>query len=86
VSGGADPFETLAAALRREGFPEEAEALDSLLHRTAWTTGTEMLGELGLELKRIRKARWGDIGDEARAAWKEGAARVRTAWPLFPYR
>jgi hypothetical protein len=39
--------------LRREGHSEEAQKLDTLMH-TAWTTGSEFLGEIMLALKSMK--------------------------------
>jgi hypothetical protein len=39
--------------LRREGHSEEAQKLDTLMH-TAWTTGSELLGEIMLALKSMK--------------------------------
>lgn len=47
--------------LGREGYPEDAQILDGLLH-TAWTTSSELLGELMLALKNMR----GDYSPELR--------------------
>ncbi len=48
-------FDELAASLRNDGLSDEADRLHVLLHEVAWTTGSEMLGELGQELKRIER-------------------------------
>ena len=39
--------------LRREGHSKEAQKLDTLMH-TAWTTGSELLGEIMLTLKGMK--------------------------------
>lgn len=43
-------FEELITKLQKEGFTRFADKLDFLLHRVAWTTGSELIGELGLEI------------------------------------
>jgi hypothetical protein len=48
-----DAVESLIAQLSAEGYPEESERL-GLLMRSAWTTGSELLGELGLSLEGMR--------------------------------
>ena len=48
-------FDELAASLRNDGLSDEADRLHVLLHEVAWTTGSELLGELGQELKRIEQ-------------------------------
>ena len=47
--------------LDREGHREDAQNLDGLLH-TAWTTSSELLGELMLALKNMK----GDYSPELR--------------------
>lgn len=39
--------------LRKEEYSEEAQKLDKLMH-TAWTTGSELLGEIMLALKSMK--------------------------------
>jgi len=39
--------------LKRDGHIEDSQKLDSLMH-TAWTTGSELLGELQLALKSMK--------------------------------
>jgi hypothetical protein len=46
--------DVLIARLSSEGHPADAQKLDDLLHGTAWTTGSELLGELMLVLKNMR--------------------------------
>ena len=43
--------------LRSHGFIEEADRLHTLVHKMAWTTSSELYGELSLALKEIRKER-----------------------------
>jgi hypothetical protein len=43
----------LIERLRREGHSKEAQKLDTLMH-TAWTTGSEFLGEIMLTLKGMK--------------------------------
>jgi len=44
----------LIARLKAEAYLVDAQKLDDLLHGTAWTTSSELLGELGLVLKNMR--------------------------------
>lgn len=48
-------FDDLIASLHAEGHDEDAARLDDLLHHTAWTTGSELLGELGLALVAFKQ-------------------------------
>jgi len=43
--------------LKSRGFIREADRLDTLVHQMAWTTSSELYGELSLALKKIRNER-----------------------------
>jgi hypothetical protein len=55
MTTGDEPFDTLVACLRAQGLDAAAESLEGVL-TGVWTTSSEFLGEVGLELVRIRKA------------------------------
>lgn len=78
LAAGVDP---LIAALRADGLEEDAQALHRLVHEMAWTTSSELLGELGLELRRIRSARRGRLSPSSRQAL---ATALSLADPPFP--
>ena len=44
------PFDELIASLRMDGLGPEADRLHELIYKVAWTTGSELLGEVGGEL------------------------------------
>jgi hypothetical protein len=46
--------DVLIARLTSEGHSADAQKLDDLLHGTAWTTSSELLGELMLVLKNMQ--------------------------------
>jgi hypothetical protein len=48
-------FDELISRLRAEGHVQVAQRLLSLLHETAWTTGSELMGELGLEIVNFQR-------------------------------
>lgn len=52
---GYECFDDLIRQLRSEGHSQFADKLDFLLHRVAWTTGSELIGELGLALLGFEK-------------------------------
>lgn len=67
----------LRAGLERAGYGEAAARLRAV-QRTAFTTGSEWLGELGLAVREIRarhalpaelEAKLAAVGCEARRAW-----------------
>lgn len=49
--------DAISDKLRGVGFVEEAGRLDALVHEMAWTTSSELFGELLLALKQIRSER-----------------------------
>lgn len=52
-------IDAIAQELRQSAFTSDADRLHELTHKMAWTTGTELLGELRIALKEIRKGRTG---------------------------
>ena len=44
----------LTAALEAQGFKGEAQGIRVLMHEVAWTTGSELLGELDLQFSRMK--------------------------------
>lgn len=75
-----DPFEVLIERLNSEGFRETADRVDEVRHRIAWTTGTELLGELGLALQAFKRQR-PRVSPELRRQLKACLRLVRRAWP-----
>ena len=47
---GYECFDALIQQLRAEGYVQTAAQLHTVLHDIAWTTGSELMGELGLIL------------------------------------
>ncbi len=77
---GYDCFRQLIQGLRDEGFEKAAGRLDFLLHRVAWTTGSELLGELGLAIRDFERTKPA-MTSSLRATLKECKDAVRGAWP-----
>jgi hypothetical protein len=48
-------LDALAARLTAAGFPEHGRSLHALLHEIPWTTSSELLGELGLLLRQVKR-------------------------------
>lgn len=76
-----DPQATLIACLRRDGLHAEAARLHALRFETAWTTGSELLGEFGLAMKAMRRTVRRQGGTQTRAAFAAAKRVVRRAWP-----
>ncbi len=54
----------LTTALEAQGFKGEAQGIRVLMHEVAWTTGSELLGELVLQFSKMKGRYPKDI-----AAW-----------------
>ena len=48
-------IDTVSDKLRSHGFSSEADRLHKLIHEMAWTTSSELYGELRLGLDEMRK-------------------------------
>jgi hypothetical protein len=79
-----EPFDDLIACLRRDGLTKEADVLDQLLHKMAWTTGSELIGELGQALKKIRREHTNDLTETCQASLRKSMEMVNRVWPDFP--
>jgi len=79
-----EPFDHLIACLRRDGLTEEATILDQLLHKTGWTSGSELMGELGLAVKKIRREHLRDLTETCKAHLRDSIEIVKRVWPGFP--
>lgn len=80
-----EEFDNLIDSLRRQGLTDPANRLHSLLHETAWTTGSELLGELRNEIRKIWKQYKKELSAETKARMRiclRGINRVlpTTAW------
>ncbi len=62
--GGYECFDGLIRQLRGAGHTATADKLDIMLHRVAWTTGSELVGELGLEILALSASGRGGRGLE----------------------
>ena len=54
-SDGYDCFRELIQELRREHFDEVAEKVDFILNDIAWTTSSELVGELGAAIRDFER-------------------------------
>ncbi len=70
-------FDRLIASLRTDGLSDEADRLYEMIYKTAWTTGSELNGELGLILKRIDKERRRAFSEESKRIMREARKTVR---------
>jgi hypothetical protein len=76
-----EPFDKLIESLRNDGLFEEAYQLNDMLHNTAWTSGSELMGELGLLVKKISEENKRRLSDESRRRIGESLDMVKRVWP-----
>ncbi len=53
---GYECFDELIRQRRLEGYVQPAARLHTLLHEVAWTTGSELIGELGLAILAFERS------------------------------
>lgn len=80
MSAQGNCFEELIGRLRIEGHNVTANKLDCLLHETAWTTGSELMGELGLEILAFQRSAVG-VSAELQRSLNDCMSAVRKVWP-----
>jgi hypothetical protein len=73
-------FEELIRRLQEGGFAVIAQKLDEMLHRVAWTTGSELIGELGLEILAFQQMT-PELPVELQGAMSRCMAMVKRIWP-----
>ncbi len=78
------PFDELIVSLRADGLDSEADRLHDLLHKTAWTTGSELMGELGREMTALKQEHGTRFSVATNAKLKAAFKMVRRVWPRFP--
>jgi hypothetical protein len=78
-----DVFDELITSLRADGLSEEADRLHDLIYKVAWTTGSELLGELGLVMKKLEQERGGGFSTPTRAKMDRALDMVARVWPRF---
>ena len=75
-----DCFDDLIAQLRAAGHVSTADRLDVMLHRVAWTTGSELLGELGAEILQFQRST-PSLSDAVQQSLARSLEMVRRVWP-----
>ena len=83
---GSDPqtgyecFDELIRRLRAEGHVAPADKLHRLLHEVAWTTGSELIGELGLAILTFQRS-MPVVSPDLRRLLDSCSSVVRRQWP-----
>ena len=75
-----EQLRTAVARLREAGFTEDAEDFDGIL-TAAWTSSSELLGEIGIRVVRILRAHGGEIPPEVRRIFEAMLTEVENTWP-----
>jgi len=75
-----DCFDDLIAQLRAAGHTSTADRLDVMLHRVAWTTGSELLGELGSEILQFQQTT-SSVSATLQQSLSRSLEMVRRVWP-----
>jgi hypothetical protein len=78
-----DPFERLIVSLRNDGLLKEADQLYFMIHKVAWTSGSELIGELGQSIKKIKKENANRLSADSIKNIKESMKMVKRVWPGF---
>ncbi len=79
-----EPFERFIVSLRAEGFAKDAERLHYLIHNVAWTTSSELMGELGQEISKLRREHGDSFSASTRDQMEKAFQMVLQVWPDFP--
>jgi len=83
VPDGYDCFRELIQELRHEHFDEVAGKIDLLLNHVAWTTGSELIGELGTAIRGFERTQPA-ISLSLRSSLDTCMQAVLRVWPDFP--
>ena len=75
-----DCFEELITQLRAEGHVRTADILHHRLHVVAWTTGSELLGELGTVILQFQRST-PSISATIQQSLSRSLEMVRRVWP-----
>jgi hypothetical protein len=78
------PFDELIVSLRADGLEKEAEGFHMLIYKVAWTTGSELLGELGQKMKEIEAKEGARLSTGSKMKLNEAFEMVQRVWPDFP--
>ena len=78
-----DPFAQLIDCLMADGLNDEANRLKLHRYQTACTTGTELLGLLGREMRTMRREIRTRGSVETKNAFMEAKQIVKKAWPTM---
>lgn len=76
-----EPFDTFAEMLKEDSLMHFYHELYTILHLTAWTTGSEFYGEMGLVLKKIYNKHQKELNEKMLEKLSECISVVKKVWP-----
>ena len=79
-----EPFDHLIVCLRNDGLQKEAELLHHMIYKIGWTTGSELIGELGSEIKKIHQKHNINLSEGTKNQIVKAMEMVKCIWPDFP--
>jgi len=78
-----EPFERFIVSLRADGLAKDADRLHFLIHKVAWTIGSELLGELGEEISKLHREQGDKFSSSTKDQMREAFEIVTLVWPDF---
>lgn len=76
----------LIEALKSDGLVGEADNVSRLVYERVWTVGSELWGELGLELQRIRAACGPSLSNRTMMCLDAVMRDVQRVWPDMDFK
>ena len=73
----------MADRLSEEGLAEHGQKLRSLIHEVAWTTGSELLGDLGSELRLLQRVHGAHLPADLSSAIARSMSFISQFWPAL---
>ena len=73
-------FRELIAQLRAAGHSSTADRLDLMINRVAWTSGSELLAELGVEILQFQRSTRSH-SEPLRESLNRSLEMVQRVWP-----
>ena len=76
-------FDQLISTLRESGYDGSADQLDEAVHRTAYTTSSEMIGEISISVKAAAHTAGEHPPQDLENALQAARHEIIKVWPEF---
>lgn len=76
-----DALSLVICGLRAAGFEEDARSQQEIAFETAWTSSSEMVGEIGLAIRGIQERGRGRLPKDVARGLEDCMRFVRKVWP-----